>query len=1248
MADKRLDKDQIAPKDVMDNIGDSAVKQEKKVKALNSTMEILVKTARELNELLKKQSVGGAGGGRKPNTKDLAEFNRLTKEANITATTKLGIDKQLLVEKEKLRQATQSQNKAIKEEVALAKSQKGSLERLRLESKKLRNEKEKLNLNTKEGNRRLKIINRTLDRNNAILEKNATKLGKQKIAIGKYSKALGGLRRALGQLGLAFGVFALIKDSFNIIADFQQAQANLASVLGVNVKEMKALTAQAKELGSTTRFTAGEVSNLQTELAKLGFSQAQIGDMTAATLSLAEATGVELATAAEVAGSTLNAFGLEAKDTQRVVDTMAKAFSTSSLDMEKFKVAMASVAPIAKTMGFSIEETTAMLGVLTDSGLDASTAGTSLRNMMLEAEKQGLTWKEALDKVSKSQNKASTALELFGKRGTAAGVILADNQKAIESQTKVLDENTKASLRGESAAAIMADTQRNTLAGALDLLKSAWEGLVLSMDEAGGVGETIRKGIVFLSKNLGTILKVLGKVIKLFIIYKTTLAALKLKDKIREQIEYNASLKTTGEGAKKASAGVKAFGQALSSIAIAAAIALVVELAQAFHAAATGANDLADAQKRLESINKASTKRATERVEGRTNALEKELKMLDRLAEKDKRRAKTDEDRLRIDKELLTAREALITSRKKAIQTDIEEVIKQKKGFEADREELKIIKLRIEAGTPLNKQMAETAIRLGVVKRSATGMLENILGATGGVNSLQQASNKLNAQISGSVTKIIIYNAEMEETKGVLGDVTHEQELLGIELPKTAGGIKKLNTQLGEQNELLSRQVELLHELDQIKIRSQVEDVQGKIDEALANEAKRARETGELDVDLVEELIFKKAELLKQAALDRQEFEIATIIETNRIEGDEVLKKITDNRDKLLAQQGLTTDQRADIEAQYQAQLEQFEMDQLQRAGDLELEILIIKGNTSEELIEITKATNDEINDANDELTDALIEGIDKVDEKRDTSLADEEKRQKAFRDMMEKFGNQVLQGQIDRSKEKQALLDKEISKQQELADRLRDGAETQNAVASESLALLESSIEEKERAKIKEAQKEANLERIKAVWNGLNNFMDQGDTFPIATIKSFAAVSTVENLIGKFFKGTKGRLGDEDKAVHGGQDGHLIWADSSEMIFNGGQVDQAEASGMNTTDDIIKSAVMYHQLKGITAENNTYNMTVDTTALEAKVDKLTNIMKNKKETSFHPHLINGMLEGIERREKTGSFTNSFIKLKGQ
>lgn len=1248
MADKRLDKDQIAPKDVMDNIGDSAVKQEKKVKALNSTMEILVKTARELNELLKKQSVGGAGGGKKPNTKDLAEFNRLTKEANITATTKLGIDKQLLVEKEKLRQATQSQNKEIKESIALEKSQKGSLERVRLESKKLRNEKEKLNLNTKEGNRRLKIINRTLDRNNAILEKNATKLGKQKIAIGKYSKALGGLRRALGQLGLAFGVFALIKDSFNIIADFQQAQANLASVLGVNVKEMKALTAQAKELGSTTRFTAGEVSNLMTELSKLGFSQKQINDMAAATLSLAEATGVELATAAEVAGSTLNAFGLEAKDTQRVVDTMAKAFSTSSLDMEKFKVAMASVAPIAKTMGFSIEETTAMLGVLTDSGLDASTAGTSLRNMMLEAEKQGLSWQEALDKVSKSQNKASTALELFGKRGTAAGVILADNQKAIESQTKVLDENTKASLRGESAAAIMADTQRNTLAGALDLLKSAWEGLVLSMDEAGGVGETIRKGIVFLSKNLGTILKVLGKVIKLFIIYKTTLAALKLRDKIKDQIDYKKSLKATGEGAKKAGAGVKAFGNALSSIAIAAAIALIIELAQAFHAAATGANDLADAQKRLESINKASTKRATERVEGRTNALEKELKMLDRLAEKDKRRAKTDEDRLRIDKELLTARESLITSRKKAIQEDIKGVIIQKKGFEQDKLDLAAIKVRINSGKTLNAEMAETAIRLGVVRRSSTGMLENILGTIGGVDGFQQAFNKLNAEISGSVNKVIIYNAEMEETKGVLGDVTHEQELLGIELPKTAGGIKKLNTQLGEQNELLSRQVELLHELDQIKIRSQVEDVQGKIDEELANEAKRARETGELDVDLVEQLIFEKAELLKQASLDRQEFEIATLIETSRIEGDEVLKKITDNRDKLLAQQELTTAQRADIEAQYQAQLEQFEMDQLQRAGDLELEILIIKGNTSEELIEITKTTNDEINDANDELTDALIEGIEKVDEKRDTSLADEEKRQKAFRDMMEKFGNQVLQGQIDRSKEKQALLDKEISKQQELADRLRDGAETQNAVASESLALLESSIEEKERAKIKEAQKEANLERIKAVWNGLNNFMDQGDTFPIATIKSFAAVSTVENLIGKFFKGTKGRLGDEDKAVHGGQDGHLIWADSSEMIFNGGQVDQAEASGMNTTDDIIKSAVMYHQLKGITAENNTYNMTVDTTALEAKVDKLTNIMKNKKETSFHPHLINGMLEGIERREKTGSFTNSFIKLKGQ
>jgi TP901 family phage tail tape measure protein len=180
---------------------------------------------------------------------------------------------------------------------------------------------------------------------------------------------------------------------------------------------MKELTDQARELGATTRFTAGEVASLQKEFAKLGFDQTEIQNMTEATLQLAAATGTELPRAAEVTGATLRGFGLEAFETQRVVDVMAKSFSSSSLDMEKFATAMSSVAPVAKTAGLSVEKTTALLGTLTDRGLDASTAGTGLRNIFLELSKRGLSFEEAMLQINSATDKNAASLDLFGKRG---------------------------------------------------------------------------------------------------------------------------------------------------------------------------------------------------------------------------------------------------------------------------------------------------------------------------------------------------------------------------------------------------------------------------------------------------------------------------------------------------------------------------------------------------------------------------------------------------------------------------------------------------------------------------------------------------------------------------------------------------------------------------------------------------------------------------------------------------------------
>jgi len=300
-------------------------------------------------------------------------------------------------------------------------------------------------------------------------------------------------------IGVAFGaraVLGAIGGAINIIKDFQQEIANLQSITGATAEEIKLLSDAAKELGGSTAFTASEVAKLQTEFAKLGFSTEEILAATEATLDLAAAARIDLPRAAAVAGSTVRAFGLTAEETERVVNVMAASFAGSALDISKFETAISSVGPVAKATGFSIEETTALLGTLSNAGLDASTAGTSLRNIFLELNKRGLTLEEGLAKVRNSTDSAGTALDLFGKRGVAAGIALAGAEEETAKLTK--------EITGTDAAAEQAAIQLDTLGGDVTILKSAYEGFILSVEDGNGV---ISRSIRFFVRLVTNVLK---------------------------------------------------------------------------------------------------------------------------------------------------------------------------------------------------------------------------------------------------------------------------------------------------------------------------------------------------------------------------------------------------------------------------------------------------------------------------------------------------------------------------------------------------------------------------------------------------------------------------------------------------------------------------------------------------------------------------------------------------------------------
>ena len=365
----------------------------------------------------------------KENTRGTKELMEIDQKSTRILEQKVKVDKQIVTQRKQLTQVSKKQrselqalrtenqrrNKIAREEAKLNNKNISAYERLNLKIRQSTQRYRDLVIaegkETKEAKRlRLQIqkLNRTRDLANKKLRTSTT-------LTGVLKKSTRGLLGVMAKLGLAMGAFMILRDMFGVVKSFDQANANLASVLGVTREETAKLTEQQQLLGSTTKFTAAQVADLQTEYAKLGFTQEQILGVTEATLQLAAASGTDLANAATIVGSTLRAFDMDVSETQRLVDVMAKSFSASSLDIEKFKVAMSAVAPAAKTAGFSVERTTALIGTLTNAGIDASTAGTGLRNIFLELSKRGITFEEAMSKIANASDQNSAALDLFGK-----------------------------------------------------------------------------------------------------------------------------------------------------------------------------------------------------------------------------------------------------------------------------------------------------------------------------------------------------------------------------------------------------------------------------------------------------------------------------------------------------------------------------------------------------------------------------------------------------------------------------------------------------------------------------------------------------------------------------------------------------------------------------------------------------------------------------------------------------------------
>jgi hypothetical protein len=430
-----------------------------------------------------------------------------TTEAKLS-TVFSSTNKSLIEQKLKLQDA----NKAIKDKLKADQAEEGSLVRMRQKLSQLTSAYDNSGKRTKAAAKEIGALSKEIE-----LAENETNRFQR--GVGGYANQLKGMVTGLANgtvsvaqfrggiinmgkamlsfflspVGLVIGAVALlgigIKKAVSQAKDYQFANAELAGVLGITRAETIKLQKESQRLGATTAFTALEVTGLQIEYARLGFAQKEIMAVTESTINLSIAAKASAADTAAFVGSTIRGFGLVAEDAARVTDIAAKSYSTSALNFEKLKTGLGIVAPAAAAFGDSVESTTAKLAKMADAGIDASTAGTSLRNIYLELSKKGITYDEAMQKIATSTDKLSTANDLFGKRGAVAGIVLSNQSDAVKELTATLEDS-------QGAAQKMADEQLNTLEGSFKLFGSAWSGLLFSVEDGNGIFIKIFQGLV--------------------------------------------------------------------------------------------------------------------------------------------------------------------------------------------------------------------------------------------------------------------------------------------------------------------------------------------------------------------------------------------------------------------------------------------------------------------------------------------------------------------------------------------------------------------------------------------------------------------------------------------------------------------------------------------------------------------------------------------------------------------------------
>lgn len=312
-------------------------------------------------------------------------------------------------------------------------------------------------------------------------------------------------------VGAAIGaVTSALADNIQTARNFEKSMSQLSSLTGMIGDDLNKLKDYAIELGASTTLSASQVADafklIGSQQPQLLASGEALKAVTQQAITLSEAAGIELSTAAQTLSTSINQMGGDSNNAARYVNVLAAASQKGAGDIAWLGDALLNSATAAKAVGTDYEELVANLEQLAKAGFDASTAGTALRSIIMNLEKQ------TNNDFKPSVVGLTTAFENLGK----ANLTLTEYQglagKLFASQAKVLSEaagearNMTEAITGTNTAEEQAKTNTDNLDGSLKSLASAWEGLNLHLNSSNGlfrdIVDTTKDAVVWLDKFL--------------------------------------------------------------------------------------------------------------------------------------------------------------------------------------------------------------------------------------------------------------------------------------------------------------------------------------------------------------------------------------------------------------------------------------------------------------------------------------------------------------------------------------------------------------------------------------------------------------------------------------------------------------------------------------------------------------------------------------------------------------------------